>query len=369
MSKVEDFPILKNDTILRVCKGLPVPYTPVWIMRQAGRYLPEFRAVRKEHDFFEVCCVPELVCEVTLQPIRRFNLDAAIIFSDILVIPQALGMEVVMEPGVGPQLPSCLNDPKDLLRLDWSVDVKSILDYSYEAVRLTRHKLEGRVPLIGFAGGPWTLMTYMIEGGGSKVFAKSKRWLYVYPESSHRLLGLLTRAITDHLVQQVLAGAQLLQIFESHAGALSSHLFGTFVLPYLRQIYTGVRSRLQNQHDFSADECPPIIMFALGGHYVLREIASVGFEVIGLDWTIDPKWARQIIGSPITLQGNLDPCALYSTEEDLENHVKEMLNSFAFKERRYIANLGHGIYSDVEPEKVAAFVDLVHRYSADDIPK
>ncbi|VDM30718.1 unnamed protein product [Hydatigera taeniaeformis] len=321
MSKIEDFPIPKNDVILRVCKGLTVPYAPVWIMRQAGRYLPEFQAVRKEHDFFEICRTPDLVCEVTLQPIRRFNLDAAIIFSDILVIPQALGMEVVMDPGVGPQLPSCLNTPKDLARLDWSADVKSHLDYFYEAVRLTRHRLEGCVPLIGFAGGPWTIMTYMIEGGGSKTFLKSKRWLYAYPKPSHRLLGLLTRTITDHLVHQVLAGAQLLQassvslawslsryyrqgkcIFESHAGVLSSHLFNVFVLPHLRQIYAGVRSRLQNLHGFSADECPPIIMFALGGYYALEEIASVGFEVIGLDWTTDPKWARQVIGPSITLQ-------------------------------------------------------------------
>ncbi|CDS37657.1 uroporphyrinogen decarboxylase [Echinococcus multilocularis] len=367
MSKIGNFPVLKNDTILRVCKGLPVSYTPVWIMRQAGRYLPEFQAVRKDHDFFEICRIPELVCEVTLQPIRLFSLDAAIIFSDILVIPQALGMEVVMEPGVGPQLPTPLSDPKDLLRLDWSVDVKSLLHYVYEAVRLTRHRLEGRVPLIGFAGAPWTLMTYMIEGGGSKTFAKSKRWLYVYPEPSHRLLGLLTRAVTDHLVQQVLAGAQVLQIFESHAGVLSPDLFATFVLPYLRQIYTGVRSCLQNQHNFSASECPPIIIFAMGGHYALKEIASAGFEVVGLDWTIDPRWARQTIGPLVTLQGNLDPCALYSTEEELEDRVMEMLDSFAFEGGRYIANLGHGIYPDVEPEKVAAFVDLVHRHSAHDI--
>ncbi|VDL64234.1 unnamed protein product [Hymenolepis diminuta] len=206
------FPALKNDIILRACKGLPIPHAPVWIMRQAGRYLPEFQEVRKQNDFFEICRTPELACEVTLQPIKRFNLDAAIIFSDILVVPQVLGMEVTMAPGVGPYFPNPLSTTTDLSRLDQFPDVSASLDYVYKAITLTRHRLEGRVPLIGFAGAPWTLMTYMIEGGGSKTFAKSKKWLYAYPEDSHKLLDLLTRVVIDHLVNQVLAGAQLLQV-------------------------------------------------------------------------------------------------------------------------------------------------------------
>lgn len=229
----DNFPALKNDIILRVCKGLPVPHSPVWIMRQAGRYLPEFQEARKGHDFFEICRTPELACQITLQPIERFNLDAAIIFSDILVIPQvcflnqvtstdivisihpflkALGMGVIMKPGVGPHFPTPLNTPSDLLNLTETPDVSTGLRYVYDAIRLTRQRLKGRVPLIGFAGAPWTLMTYMIEGGGSKTFSKSKKWLYAYPEESRRLLDLLVRVVVDHLVQQVLAGAQLLQV-------------------------------------------------------------------------------------------------------------------------------------------------------------
>ncbi|VDD83973.1 unnamed protein product [Mesocestoides corti] len=363
MPSSEDFPKLKNDVILRAAKGLPVPYTPVWLMRQAGRYLPEFRAIRKERDFFDICQTPELACEITLQPIRRFQLDAAIIFSDILVIPQALGIEVTMKPGEGPSLSSILVKSDDLERLDWEVDVRKSLHYVYEAITLTRHRLEGLVPLIGFSGGPWTLMTYMIEGGASKTLAKSKRWLYTDANASHRLLGLLTRVIVDHLVQQAVAGAQLLQIFESHAGALTPQLFNTFLLTYLRQIYLDVRNQLLNRFGFKDDDCPPIIMYAKDGHFALKSIASIGFQVIGLDWTVDPAGARQIVGDNVTLQGNLDPCALYSSEEDLEKRVVEMLRSFGYG-GRHIANLGHGIYPDMEPDKVATFVDLVHRHSS-----
>nr|CDS32386.1 uroporphyrinogen decarboxylase [Hymenolepis microstoma] len=363
-----NFPVLKNDIILRVCKGLPVPHVPVWIMRQAGRYLPEFREVRKQHTFFEICRTPELACEITLQPIRRFNLDAAIIFSDILVVPQALGMEVTMEPGIGPHFPNPLNTTADLFLLDQFPDVSKSLDYVYKAITLTRHKLEGQVPLIGFAGAPWTLMTYMIEGGGSKTFAKAKKWLYAYPEDSHKLLDLLTNVVVHHLVYQVLAGAQLLQVFESNAGALSPYLFKTFALPYLQRIYKEVRECLLAKHGYTQEDLPPIIMFAKDGHYALADLASVGFEVIGLDWTMEPAVARTLVGVDMTLQGNLDPCALYSSNDDLEKHVEQMLKNFGSigGSHRHIVNLGHGIYPDVDPEKVTTFVETVHRLTANE---
>ncbi|VUZ44720.1 unnamed protein product [Hymenolepis diminuta] len=362
------FPALKNDIILRACKGLPIPHAPVWIMRQAGRYLPEFQEVRKQNDFFEICRTPELACEVTLQPIKRFNLDAAIIFSDILVVPQVLGMEVTMAPGVGPYFPNPLSTTTDLSRLDQFPDVSASLDYVYKAITLTRHRLEGRVPLIGFAGAPWTLMTYMIEGGGSKTFAKSKKWLYAYPEDSHKLLDLLTRVVIDHLVNQVLAGAQLLQVFESNAGALSPYLFKTFAFPYLQRIYKEVRECLLARHNYTEKDLPPIIMFAKDGHYALVDLAAVGFEVIGLDWTMDPAVVRKLVGVDVTLQGNLDPCALYSSNADLEKRVEEMLKSFGSigGSHMHIVNLGHGIYPDVDPEKVTTFVETVHRLTANE---
>ncbi|CAH8872603.1 unnamed protein product [Trichobilharzia szidati] len=358
---VTEFPALKNDNIIKAARGEAVSRTPVWIMRQAGRYLPEFRAVREKHDFFEICRTPELACEVTLQPIKRFDLDAAIIFSDILVIPQALGMEVKMQPGIGPKFVEPLNSPKDLNRLNFQVDVGKDLSYVYESISLTRHRLEGKVPLIGFAGAPWTLMSYMIEGGSSSTYSKAKRWLYCEPQSSHQLLDLITQTVVEHLVQQVLAGAQLLQVFESHAGFLSPHLFNIFSLPYLKRIANEVRSRLSNEYKITGDSLPPLIVFAKDGHYALSQLSQAGYDVISLDWTICPDLARSIIPSGITLQGNLDPCALYADENQLSSQVKQMIEKFGVK--RYIANLGHGIYPDVDPENVNKFVNLVHRLS------
>lgn len=211
-----DFPPLKNDRLLRAARGEEVDRVPVWVMRQAGRYLPEFRATRAVSDFFTVCRTPELACEVTLQPIRRFDLDASIIFSDILVIPQALGLDVEMKPGVGPVLPKPLETPDDIARLRVPVNVKEHLNYVYEAVTLTRHKLEGKVPLIGFVGAPWTLLGYMIEGGGTKTMSKAKKWLYQWPEESKRLLGIISDVVVDHLIGQAEAGAQMLQVILSH---------------------------------------------------------------------------------------------------------------------------------------------------------
>ncbi|CAH8595165.1 unnamed protein product [Schistosoma turkestanicum] len=278
-----------------------------------------------------------------------------------MVMQLALGMEVKMQPGVGPKFTEPLNSPKDLDRLNAQVDVRKELNYVYKSITLTRHRLEGKVPLIGFAGAPWTLMSYMIEGGSSNTYSKAKRWLYTEPQSSHILLRLLTKIIVEHLIQQVLSGAQLLQVFESHAGFLSPHLFDTFCLPYLKEIANQVRNRLLNEYNIPRDSIPPLIVFAKDGHYALTELSKADYDVISLDWTISPRLARNIVGSNITLQGNLDPCALYSSEEEISNLVKEMINNFSV--HRYIVNLGHGIYPDVDPDKVNKFVNLVHQLS------
>lgn len=351
------FPELKNDRLLRAARGEEVDCAPVWVMRQAGRYLPEFREFRVEHDFFKICRTPELACEITLQPIRRFDLDAAIIFSDILVVPQALGMKVEMKPGVGPVFDNPLVDPKDLDRISYP-DVKVELKYVFDAITLTRHKLEGKVPLIGFTGAPWTLMSYMIEGGGSKTHSKSKKWLYQHPEGSRKLLKILTDINVEYLVEQVRAGAQLLQVFESNAEYLGKREFEKFVLPTLIDINKRVKEKLKDE----GLDIVPMTIFAKGGHYALSELGKSGYDVVGLDWTVQPQFGRQCVGLDVTLQGNLDPCALYAPTEQLEEMVKEMAN--AFGRQRWIANLGHGIYPDMEPESVANLVKFVHKYTS-----
>ncbi|KAF6768424.1 hypothetical protein AHF37_09699 [Paragonimus kellicotti] len=257
-----------------------------------------------------------------------------------------------MVPGVGPKFPKPIEQVEDLSRLNWSVDVLHELSYVYEAISLTRHRLNGKVPLIGFTGAPWTLMSYMIEGGGSTTHSKAKRWLYTEPEASRRLLRLLTETVITHLVQQTVAGAQLLQVFESHAGALTPSLFREFAFPCLKQIVQGVRERLLKDHHMNADELPPLIVFAKDGHYALRDLVDCGYDVLSLDWTITPSEARTVVGDEVALQGNLDPCALYSSDEDLRTRVRDMLHQFP--RRRYVVNLGHGIYPDADPEKIFA---------------
>lgn len=357
MGDVHDFPDLKNDIIIRAAWGQPTEKVPVWIMRQAGRYLPEFQEFRKKHSFFEICRTPSLACEVTLQPLLRFDLDAAIIFSDILVIPQALGMEVEMRPGVGPVLPDPLKEPNDLSKLIYPCDVQLQLGYVFEAITLTRRTLNGKVPLIGFAGAPWTLMGYMVEGGGSKTMSLSKGWLYKWPEESHKLLKILTNVIVEYFVGQIKAGAQLLQIFESNAECLGPNQFNTFALPYLKEIKLCVNQRVQEQNLPKV----PMILFAKGSCSVLGAIASSGYEVISVDWTITPKMAREIVLSSTSLQGNLDPCALKANPAEIENMVEEMVQNFGTQ--KYIANLGHGIYPDINPDNVAAFINSVHEVS------
>ncbi|TSO25254.1 Uroporphyrinogen decarboxylase [Bagarius yarrelli] len=332
----KNFPELKNDTFLRAARGEEVEHVPVWCMRQAGRYLPEFREFRAGKDFFDTCRSPEDCCELTLQPLRRFPFDAAIIFSDILVVPQ---------------------EPDDLQKLRSKVDLVSELGYVFRAITLTRHKLEGKVPLIGFSGAPWTLMSYMIEGGGSTTHSKAKRWLYRHPEASHTLLKRLTDVIVEYLLGQVNAGAQALQVFESHAGCLGPVEFKVFALPYLRDIARRVKDRLKE----SGLDSVPMIVFAKDGHYALEDLSQSHYEVVGLDWTIDPRAARQRTGGAVSLQGNMDPCALYAPKESISDIVKKMVE--AFGTRGYIANLGHGLYPDMNPESVGAFVEAVHTHS------
>uniref|UniRef100_T2MHC4 Uroporphyrinogen decarboxylase n=1 Tax=Hydra vulgaris TaxID=6087 RepID=T2MHC4_HYDVU len=355
MSEEESlFPELKNDLILKATRGENVSRVPVWVMRQAGRYLPEFRNLRVENEFFDVCRTPSLACEVTMMPIRKYDLDAAIIFSDILVIPQALGMQVEMQKGKGPVFPKPLLDATDIKLLNVDVDVKIELKYVLDAITLTRKTLDGKCPLIGFAGAPWTLMAYMIEGGGSKTYSKVKKCLYVDPDSCKNLLNILTRVCIDFLVEQVKAGAQILQVFDSHAGELSADMFNIFCLPYLKDIATSVKKVL------GPNQSVPMIIFAKGSHYALKDLGESNYDVIALDWTMNIEDARRLCPHK-TLMGNLDPCALYSSKEDIDTRVKKMVQMFGTS--KYIANLGHGIYPDVDPDHMEAFVNAVHRHS------
>lgn len=352
------FPALSNDCILRAARGEHTSFVPVWIMRQAGRYLPEFREMRLKHSFFEICETPQLACEVTLMPIRRFNLDAAIIFSDILLIPQALGLHVDMT-SEGPKFPQPLKLGEPLgSRLNLDVNIAQRLHYVYEALTLTRHALEGKCPLIGFCGAPWTLMCYMIEGGGSKTMSKAKKWLYQDPKASDQLLDLLADKVADHLVEQARAGAQLLQLFESNAEYLNLEMFKEFAYPRIVRICDQVRKRLK-----ALDISVPVIVFAKGGHYAMELMSKDHdkIDVLSLDWTIDPIKMRKLTEDRICLQGNLDPCALYSDEKDLTARLKRMLDSFGTQ--HYIANLGHGIYPDMDMNNVKIMIDFVHKYS------
>lgn len=346
-----EFAPLKNDLLLRAARGEETERTPVWMMRQAGRYLPEYRELRAEEAFFEVCRTPELATEVTLQPVRRFAVDAAIIFSDILVIPQAMGMDVQMVKGRGPVFPDPISTPADLDRL---IDpkVETALRYVYEALTRTRQRLEGRIPLIGFCGAPWTLLTYMIEGGGSKHFVKSRSWLYRYPAATHRLLERLTDAALQHLIHQIEAGAQAVQVFDSWAGLLSPTEYGEFARPYLQHIAQSLKRAYPDV---------PSIVFARGAAFAPEMLAGLGFDVISLDWTSDPTAARRAVDGRAALQGNLDPAVLFAPPDVIRKEVRRMLQ--AFGPGGHIANLGHGMHPDHDPEHARVFVDAVHQIS------
>ncbi|KAJ3018285.1 UNVERIFIED_CONTAM: hypothetical protein HDU68_011236 [Siphonaria sp. JEL0065] len=353
-----DFPVLKNDLILRAAKGEQVERTPVWIMRQAGRYLPEFREARKRNDFFTICRTPELACEVTLQPIDRYEglLDASIIFSDILVVPQAMGMEVQMLEKVGPHFPKPLKTPEDLSLLVTSPNIHETLGYVMDAITLTRTKLDGRVPLIGFTGAPWTLMAYMIEGGGSKTYSKAKTWLYMYPEASKQLLGWLVDVCVAYLVEQVKAGAQMLQVFDSNAGELGPLEFEEFVLPGLLDLVVRVKKELRE-----IDAEVPIVIFARNAEYALESLNESEYDVIQVGFTLSPHTVRKQVTKKV-VQGNADPSLLYAPVEKIKSAVKIMLDGFG-TQSGYIANLGHGMYPDHDPEHLKAYLSAIKEYS------
>ncbi|KAK0191311.1 Uroporphyrinogen decarboxylase [Armillaria mellea] len=357
------FPPLKNDLLLRAARGEQTERAPVWIMRQAGRHLPEFMKVRESHGFFEICQTPELACQVTLQPIRHYTslIDAAIIFSDILVVPQAMGMEVLMQPG--PHFTHPLSVPGDVEKLNRVVDVNKELKYVFDAITLTRKGLDGEVPLIGFCGGPWTLFAYMIEGGGSKSYTKAKSWIFKYPEESKALLQRIADVCVDFLVGQVHAGAQLIQVFDTNAGELSPHDFHTFAFPVLQHISKNVRQRLNA--DGYGDT--PMTLFAKSANHAIAHMAEHGgYDVVGLDWCIDPAEARQLVGGKVALQGNMDPDLLYGGKAAIEAYVKRMCEAFG-SSKGWIANLGHGITPGADPKDVRWFFECVHKYSANKV--
>ncbi|WP_436487215.1 uroporphyrinogen decarboxylase [Chitinophaga sp. ARDCPP14] len=335
---------LKNDLLLKALKGETVSRTPVWMMRQAGRYLPDYIKLRDKYTFFERCENPELATEITVMPVDQVGVDAAIIFSDILVVPQAMGMEVQLVEKVGPLLPAPIKTAQDLQRL-CVPDVQERLHYVFDALKLTKKTLDGRVPLIGFGGAPWTLLCYMVQGKGSKTFDEAKAFCYQQPAVAHQLLQMITDTTIAYLKAQVSAGADTVQVFDSWGGLLSPQDFEVFSLQYIRQIVAAMK-----------DVCPTIV-FAKGAWFALEDMAATGAHGLGIDWCIKPELARQFAGSNITLQGNFDPAKLLAPIPEIEKAVKEMLKGFG--RQRYIANLGHGILPNVPVDHAKAFVETV----------
>lgn len=348
---------LKNDRFLRALLKQPVDRTPVWMMRQAGRYLPEYRATRKQAgSFMDLCQNPELACEVTMQPLRRYDFDAAILFSDILTIPDAFGQGLYFEEGEGPRFKKVIRSPADVEALP-DVSIKEELAYVYAAVARIRQELAGRVPLIGFSGSPWTLATYMIEGGGSKDFRIAKQFLYNHPEAMHMLLQRLADAVIEYLDAQIEAGAQVVQIFDTWGGILTPSAYQDFSLNYMRKIVQG----LIKESDGST---VPVILFTKNGGHWLEAIADSGCHGVGLDWTIGIDEARARVGKKVALQGNMDPCILYAEPKVIRAEVKRILEAFG-SSSGHVFNLGHGITPGVDPDHVAVFVDAVHEFSAE----
>ncbi|KAK8035914.1 hypothetical protein PG991_001987 [Apiospora marii] len=351
--------------IQRQLAGQDVERAPIWIMRQAGRYLPEYHEAKDGRDFFECCRDPEVASTLTLQPIERFAglLDAAIIFSDILVIPQAMGMTVEMLDKVGPHFPEPLRSPDDGQYervMQKKVDVASELDYVYKAITMTRTKLQGRVPLIGFCGAPWTLLCYMTEGGGSKTHRESKTWIYKSPEAAKALLHKISEVCVDYLALQVKAGAQLIQVFDSNAGELSPYTFKTFSEPYLAYIAEHLPKRLQEM----GLERVPMIVFPKGANHAIDSVCNIGYNVIGLDWVIDPAEAVKIRGDrKIVFQGNADPGILYGSHENITETVEHMVKGFGGGKGGWIANLGHGVTPFVKPDDLKFYLSEVQRVS------
>ncbi len=353
---------LKNDRFLRALQRQPVDRTPVWMMRQAGRYLPEYRATRAEAgSFLDLCKNAELACEVTLQPLRRYPMDAAILFSDILTVPDALGLGLYFEEGEGPRFRKTVRSEQDLAGLN-SIRADDDLGYVMNAVRTIRRALNGQVPLIGFSGSPWTLATYMVEGGSSKDFARAKTMAYDQPALMHALLELLADAVADYLAAQVAAGAQAVQIFDTWGGALSAAGYREFSLQYMRRVI--------EQLPREAEGRPvPVIVFTKGGGQWLEAMADCGTQALGIDWTTDIGSARARVGGQVALQGNMDPMMLFASPARIREEVAGILESFGHGPG-HVFNLGHGITPGVNPDHVTAFVDAVQelspRYHRDD---
>jgi len=339
---------ITNDLFLKALRGEQVSRPPVWMMRQAGRYLPQYLEIKAKYGFFERVQTPELACEITLQPVDIIGVDAAIIFSDILVIPQAMGMEVLMDEGKGPLLPNVIKNENDIDALNIN-DIAEKLEYVSHAIWLTKKELNGRVPLIGFAGAPFTILCYMIEGKGSKTFDKAKEFCLTRPDLANKLLSKITAVTIDYLKAQVVAGADCVQVFDSWSGLLSPADFSVIALPYLKEIAEAL-----------SPLCP-VILFPKGSWYALPELAATKASAIGIDWNITPQMARQMAGPNITLQGNFDPTHLLLPPAEIKKEVKQMID--AFGAQRYIANLGHGITPNVPVENARAFVEAVKEYS------
>lgn len=342
---------LQNNLLIRTAKGEEVERPPVWLMRQAGRILPQYRAIRnKLSGFKELATTPELAAEVTIQPVDELDVDAAIIFSDILVIPESMGLDYEMIEKKGPLFPEVIKSPADVEKLRSGEDAAAHLEYVYESLRITIKELNGRVPLIGFAGAPWTIFSYMVEGSGSKTFSKAKKMLYSQPELAKQLLQKITDTTIAYLKQKVKAGVNLVQVFDSWAGILSPEQYRIFALPYIKQIA-------------SAIEDVPVTVFAKGAWFILEDLQEVDCQVVGLDWNTTPAFARKQLGQQKVLQGNLDPCQLYASPEEVQAAAKKMLQGFG---RKHIANLGHGVYPDTPLDSVKAFVQTVksYRYNA-----
>ncbi len=345
----------KSERFLRALQRKPIDRTPIWIMRQAGRYLPEYRATRaKAGDFLKLCKTPELACEVTLQPIQRFDLDAAILFSDILTIPDAMGLGLTVDEGVGPRFANPVRSKDAVYRLS-APDPEADLGYVMETVRLVRSELDGRVPLIGFAGSPWTLATYMVEGQSSKDFSVVKTMMFDQPETAHRLLQTLAQSVISYLTAQANAGAQALMIFDTWGGVLTRRDYDAFSLSYMSQIIAGLDDQLKEAR-------PPIILFTKGGGQWLESTAATGCEGVGLDWTVDIKQARRRIGDRVCLQGNMDPNLLYAREHRIIEEVEIILQQYG-SGSGHVFNLGHGIHPTIDHARVKLLVDVVHELS------
>lgn len=347
---------LKNDRYLRALLQEPVDRTPVWMMRQAGRYLPEYRATRAvAGDFMSLCKNAELACEVTMQPLRRYPLDAAILFSDILTIPDAMGLGLYFETGEGPRFKNPIRSQADIDKLPIP-DPEGELQYVMNAVRTIRKELNGSVPLIGFSGSPWTLATYMVEGSGTKTFSKVKGMMYSEPKMMHQLLDKVADSVTSYLNAQIAAGAQSVMIFDTWGGVLTPRDYEEFSLNYMSKIIDGLTRENEGRK-------VPVTLFTKNGGQWLEKMAATGCDALGLDWTMNIAEARDRVGSKVALQGNMDPSMLYATPDRIRQEVQTILADYGDKGTGHVFNLGHGITPDVKPENAGAFINAVVDYS------